>query len=1211
MHKIDLSKFIKVSPNFQYSINLKYDFNSRDKVKSYIPTSSTYEIFEDFLLSMNKGKSNGRAKLLTGPYGKGKSHLVLMLLAFFYYKNKNVYPNFLEKMKEHSPKLYKAALEEMADNKKMLPVIVSGSNINIKQSFLQAIKNSLDNEGIEDIMPETYFNAAVAMIRKWSTEYPETLKRFTELTEMDSEKFIKGLENYSHEYYQQFLDVYPKITSGSEFNPLQDLDIVELYEDVLQQIKPIGYKGLFIVYDEFSKYLEGSIDRNSASEIKFLQDLAEKCNKGGKEDEVFQLLLITHKSISSYVDRLPKEKVDAWKAVAERFKTIEISHADNQTYELMSNTIIKDHEVFTKFKDDKKEEFKSLYKKLREVNNGENLEEQKTIVEGCYPLHPLSSILLPSVSEKVAQNERTIFTFLSADDKNTLGNFLKKDFCGFTTLTPDYIYDYFEPLFKKENYTSDTYKTWRDAKSSLTKVSTELERKIIKTLCLIYIVGNFRKIPPTKKVIIESLSHYGDEKEVMDCIEKLISSKNLYYVKSKGYLKFIEATDIDVQQLINDTKELRKNTYDKSSPLNINLFNNFILATRYNVEREIRRYFSIQFIDTKELSSVENWDKKLKAIDGDGVLYCVTAKDSADIDKAKDMINNIEHDRIVFVTPKDKLDIDKVLGEYDAIKYLIDKNAYEDKDPLLNAELEVYLEDTVDQLFTYLSYYLYPEHNKASYFYKGEQLEIKRRTTLNKLVSDICYEVYHSTPVIPNELINVSKPSNTAQNYRRKVLEGLLQNRLQPSLGLIGHGLDVTIMRATLINTNILKESNGQCYVNINGDDLDPNIKNILSKIREFFLLTTKEGKTKFSKLYEVLTEPKHGIGLRRGLIPIFLSVVLHEFKNNIVITQKGMELVLDGKLVDSINTNPELYEAFLEDLSIEKENYLKDLEGLFEGYVLPEEKEYNSFDYVVKGIQRWYFDLPKFAKEYKQEYLGSGEFNKLPKNIIKIRNKVKQFNPNANELLFTDFVEVAGSSDYKSVFEEVEEFKNKLDRSLENLLQILSDETQRIFGGKLQQESLPSALKNWYEALDDFTKKHVISNSANSLLETSKDPKTNNPKEIIKKLSIIITGLRIEDWNENSIMLFLEKLTELKNNIDELDKANINQSDAAQTESYVLTYIDENGEKKDRILKKKEPSNTAKILLNELTTIFEEYGAAVDENDKRQILMEMLQKMC
>ena len=37
-----------------------------------------------------------------------------------------------------------------------------------------------------------------------------------------------------------------------------------------------------------------------------------------------------------------------------------------------------------------------------------------------------------------------------------------------------------------------------------------------------------------------------------------------------------------------------------------------------------------------------------------------------------------------------------------------------------------------------------------------------------------------------------------------------------------------------------------------------------------------------FDVLYDTLTLPEHHIGLRKGLIPIYLAVVLHEYKQQV-----------------------------------------------------------------------------------------------------------------------------------------------------------------------------------------------------------------------------------------------------------------------------------------------------------------------------------------
>ena len=122
----------------------------------------------------------------------------------------------------------------------------------------------------------------------------------------------------------EFETIYPNLTAGSTFNPFIGFDVVELYESVVKAIEPEGYNGIYVVYDEFSKFLEANIKGASVSDTKMLQDFAEKCNRSGKHQ--LHLMLISHKEISNYIDELPKQKVDGWRGVSERFKQIGRAH---------------------------------------------------------------------------------------------------------------------------------------------------------------------------------------------------------------------------------------------------------------------------------------------------------------------------------------------------------------------------------------------------------------------------------------------------------------------------------------------------------------------------------------------------------------------------------------------------------------------------------------------------------------------------------------------------------------------------------------------------------------------------------------------------------------------------------------------------------------------------------------------------------------------
>ena len=121
-----------------------------------------------------------------------------------------------------------------------------------------------------------------------------------------------------------------------------------------------------------------------------------------------------------------------------------------------------------------------------------NREECDKTIRGCYPLHSVTTFILPRLSERVAQNERTLFTFLSAKGVSTLPTFLEEySDEDFRVITPDVVFDYFEPLFRKESYTNELHKNYLLTKAILEKLDeNSLEAKIIKALSLIYILSS-------------------------------------------------------------------------------------------------------------------------------------------------------------------------------------------------------------------------------------------------------------------------------------------------------------------------------------------------------------------------------------------------------------------------------------------------------------------------------------------------------------------------------------------------------------------------------------------------------------------------------------------------------------------------------------------------------------------------------------------------
>lgn len=140
-----MSKMISVASGFQYSVNIGYDLNNETKIKNFIPTASAMDLLEDILLS-TQISSTERARVLIGAYGKGKSHIMLMILSLLMKKDLSLFENTLSKIA--GTKLLQLIENYYASNEKILPVIITGSNTSLTQAFLLALQRTLTSNDL-------------------------------------------------------------------------------------------------------------------------------------------------------------------------------------------------------------------------------------------------------------------------------------------------------------------------------------------------------------------------------------------------------------------------------------------------------------------------------------------------------------------------------------------------------------------------------------------------------------------------------------------------------------------------------------------------------------------------------------------------------------------------------------------------------------------------------------------------------------------------------------------------------------------------------------------------------------------------------------------------------------------------------------------------------------------------------------------------------
>ena len=781
--------------------------------------------------------------------------------------------------------------------------------------------------------------------------------------------------------------------------------------------------------------------------------------------------------------------------------------------------------------------------------------------KGCYPLNPLTVYCLVQLSEKIAQNERTLFTFLTDDDQNGLKFFIDNNDNGLFNVNK--IYDYFKPLFKKE--TNELIRNiWLKAENALNKCTENDEKSIIKALAIIYMINETETlIPDDNNVRLAAnitLSKYDDT------INKLIEKS---IIKRRKITNELDFTNIYNRELSKEIKKLSENQF-----YNINIKDilneietkKYSLPRRYNEEYKITRFFDNIHMTENELLSIKNLNILFDNNYCDGIIIDLII-DSRNVQDIIDHFNNLSNDRVVLRIPKTIFpkSIVSLLREYKSIEYLINSKDNDES----NNELLLIKKETIDVLEEQISLY-FASDNIQEYIYMGKKT--KNVNNISSYLSDICFDIYSKTPIVNNEMINKRDLSAPIKKARDIVIDTVLNNDL--SLIKSKTSAEATIYKAIVDKKNNL------------------SIKNIINIINEF-VEKSENQKISFSKLYDKLESKPYSV--RKGIIPILLSIALYNYSDIIIIYFMNKEIDLDSSNLIKINENPEKYFILTEKGTTDKIKYLSNLMYI---YNIPNlDNQRINLRKLVDGMRRWILSLPRILREYSNEY----NYLDISSEFIIIKNELLRPDINNNEFIYQRLNEIFDTTDYEKITDQINTMKQNFDNFITTYCDFVISKTKELFN-KNYKGSLNSLLKDWLvdNKLDSSNRIYDI--KTRELIEYVKDLTTHDERDIIEKISKIVTGFYIEDWQPNEMINFSSELEQIINNIANTDSTSTNYSNK-------ITLISGN-EKIEKVLSSDEElSALGNTMKNNLEEIINEYGDSLTEQEKISVLIDIMKK--
>ena len=466
---------------------------------------------------------------------------------------------------------------------------------------------------------------------------------------------------------------------------------LEFYRKSIKHLREKGYGGVFVVYDEFGKYLERAVHNPDGLNIQFLQNFAEFCDRSGADQCC--LTLITHLSVSQYAGRLPLNIQREWAKIEGRFQE-SVFYDKNFDYYKMISTVFKKNIAQTAPAAARK--YKSYIKKYKAglpagAFGGfmDSKEAERTLLD-CFPLHPVVLSFLPHLSMKIAQNERTLYTFLTRDEPHSLKRFLNERFRDETTLVmPHDLYQYFSPLIGKDVGVGGSYKIQLTAEESLKKIDKRdrVSKQIISLAALGSVIKNPRFAPLTEEFVSSCFNQTFSGKEIKKSLAFLNREKILFYNKKTRRYLLQAGSPVDIDEEIAKLKTASLTSKNLVQILKKYFKTNFIVPQKYNFDHSVTRFYRTETISVEELKKIRT-SKTVDFQKEDGLVFYVIPFSRDEQVYAKSEIQKITAPLVVFVLPKQFIECKKDIEELNAVDRLFNNKEILSAGPSAKKELD-------------------------------------------------------------------------------------------------------------------------------------------------------------------------------------------------------------------------------------------------------------------------------------------------------------------------------------------------------------------------------------------------------------------------------------------------------------------------------------------------------------------------------------------
>ncbi|HUX88849.1 MAG TPA: hypothetical protein VMW65_17730, partial [Chloroflexota bacterium] len=349
------------STRFYRSIRLDQDLATPGALADYTVTPQVQRVLLRAAEALGR-ESLDRAWTITGPYGTGKSACGLFLAELAAASGHD--GNAWSLLRLQAPEVAQELRRSIGPNEKLLPVVATLRRaplaVGISESLLTAIGR----------LPLTTDRETLAAELRANLQQPSP----------DTRRMVRCLRRLI------------ELASASD-----------------------GYKGVLIILDELGKPLEHAA-HHAGEDIYLLQELAEFAQRSTVHPVL--VIGILHQSFENYASQVDARTRNEWGKVQGRFADLAFLEPTEQMLRLAGRAA----EQIARRAGVNEALVVAVARIAEELTRHSlgprNLPsaEFRNIAESAVPLHPLTLLALPYLFRRLAQNERSMFGYLSGDE---------------------------------------------------------------------------------------------------------------------------------------------------------------------------------------------------------------------------------------------------------------------------------------------------------------------------------------------------------------------------------------------------------------------------------------------------------------------------------------------------------------------------------------------------------------------------------------------------------------------------------------------------------------------------------------------------------------------------------------------------------------------------------------------------------------------------